>query len=587
MFKLIFIDAQILGSKNEAFRILFILTIIGLIDTVGVFSFLYPLLKLLANPELFIEIIQDNNLRIFLEVLNVKDYEQLALLFASCIAILFILSGILRIYGEFKINAFLESRRLHLSYSLLRSYIEQDYQNLMIRNSSELSKNVLIEIDYVVTYVIKSIFTIFSSIFIILVLTLSLVFIDFELTSILLSSFALLSILMYLLFKKRLKKLGDNLVQDNNARYKLVSEIFSSIQLIKLFSKENYFSSLYFKSLKRLTDAQAKSQTLNNLAPIILDTIIFLVVILIVVLIGVSTSFSNTALSDNYYPVFGLYIYSALKIKPSFQKMISAGGNLEYGRSALNNIARELYMVRINHHKEYNIDKFNFRKVQFKNVSFSYRNNKERFVVKDLSVEIAKGEKVGILGLSGSGKSTFINLISGLLEPVEGSISINGELLSKKNLVKWMNSIGYVPQNIFLSDATVYENIALGVDVEEIDIKHVQNCAKLSRIHDFIVNHLPGGYNTLLGERGNNISGGQAQRVAIARSLYRNPELLIFDEATSSLDDSTEIEIMKEIYSLPQKVTTIIVTHKPSLLWGCNSIYRMNNSNLERVNITL
>ena len=219
--------------------------------------------------------------------------------------------------------------------------------------------------------------------------------------------------------------------------------------------------------------------------------------------------------------------------------------------------------------------------IKFQDVSFGYENSNS-FVFKKINFQIIKGSKIGIIGTTGSGKSTFVDLLMGLLSPSEGSISIDGHNINDKNVNSWMQNISHVPQFIFLSDSSFLNNIAFGRSEEDIDTERVKLVSKLANI-SHTIDELPNGYQTVVGEKGIQLSGGQLQRIAIARSLYNNRKILIFDEATSSLDEETEASIMKTIYGLDNNITVIIISHRKSSLEGCDFIYELNKGNFTKV----
>ena len=197
-----------------------------------------------------------------------------------------------------------------------------------------------------------------------------------------------------------------------------------------------------------------------------------------------------------------------------------------------------------------------------------------------MTIEIPANTRIGIVGATGSGKSTLIDIIIGLLEPQSGSIIADGMPIDEHNLASWQSNLGYVPQHIYLSDDTVARNIAFGLSDENIDMERVACAARLARIESFIDSELPSGYDTLIGERGVRLSGGQRQRIGIARALYYDPGVLVFDEATSALDSVTEEELMDSISQLAQRKTTILVAHRITTVRNCDMIYVIENGSI-------
>jgi ATP-binding cassette subfamily C protein len=210
-------------------------------------------------------------------------------------------------------------------------------------------------------------------------------------------------------------------------------------------------------------------------------------------------------------------------------------------------------------------------------VTFSHENSNTK-ILKEISLEVKQGQSIGIIGKSGAGKSTLIDLILGLIKPVTGKIYVDGEEL-KDNIQSWQNLIGYVPQDIYLLDDTIKNNIAFGLEKEKVSDEKILNSIKLSNLENFI-NSLPDKENTMVGNRGIKVSGGQKQRIGIARALYNDPKILIFDEATSSLDTKNEKQIMEEVYAVSKDCTLFIITHRHSSVYNCDIVYLINEGKI-------
>ena len=287
---------------------------------------------------------------------------------------------------------------------------------------------------------------------------------------------------------------------------------------------------------------------------------------------------SNSLIINNL-TLLGFFSATFIRLTPSAYRIISSLQRIKFTQKILNSLNKNLeYFDKIKIDKD---EKSKRKKIEnisiensivIKNIKFSY-NSKKLFESLDLEIKI--GDTIGIFGESGSGKSTFVNLLIGLLKPDKGEILINDKNINS-NIYLWRKNIGYVPQNIFLIDDTFKKNISLNFDSKKENLKRLNECLKQSELEKFI-SSLPNGIDTIVGERGSRISGGQLQRVGIARALYNNPEILIFDESTSALDRETELEIFKNIYKFKDRKTLIIITHKKELLKDCDKIYKLEN----------
>ena len=291
--------------------------------------------------------------------------------------------------------------------------------------------------------------------------------------------------------------------------------------------------------------------------------------------------------SDNYsgqiIPVLGVIALGLQKLLPMSQIIYSSWAIIRGSKESLLSVLK-LLDQQTNFYKNYRSStSLCFKdKIVFDKVSFKY-NDKNKFVLRNLSFSISKGDIIGLIGKTGSGKSTLIDLLMSLLTPTKGSIYIDNEPLNEEinfqRILEWRSTIAHVPQNVFLSDGSISENIAFGVAKNEINIKKVVNSAERAQINDFIFS-LPNKYETRVGERGTRLSGGQVQRIAIARALYKDASLLILDEATSALDSLTEEEVIKSIYNLNKEVTIIIIAHRNSTLRNCNKVIELNEGSL-------
>ena len=290
-------------------------------------------------------------------------------------------------------------------------------------------------------------------------------------------------------------------------------------------------------------------------------------------------------------PTIGIFAAAAFRILPTSNRFLTAIQRLKYARPVINILFDELQIIKSNENINKEIDKkeitlkekiFIKNKISFKNISYSYPERGR--VLDDLSLSIKKGSVIGIIGESGKGKTTFLRIVTGLLNISEGKYLIDDKLdLSKdSNMRKWQNTIGYVPQFVYLIDDTIKKNIIYGLDEKKIDQRKLDRALQLAQIKDF-VNSLPEKENTIVGERGVKISGGQRQRIGIARAIYNEPEILIFDEATSSLDEITEESFFDQIYNLKKNKTIIIVSHKKSMLNKCDKIYELENKKLNEI----
>ena len=317
---------------------------------------------------------------------------------------------------------------------------------------------------------------------------------------------------------------------------------------------------------------QASRATIAQLPNILIEAILFgTMLILVLVLMFQSGGLDNNLLSQ-IVPILGLYAFSVARLKPAAYSIYTGLANLRYGRElASNQLSRLKDNNSLVFEEEASLSVFNPETlISMENVSYRYSNTSEN-TLSGLNVDLPVGSIVGIVGSTGAGKTTFVDILLGLLPPTEGQICIDGTPVSASNIRGWQDIVGYVPQNIFLFDASIKENIAMGISADDVDLNQVKACAQIANIDKFI-EQLPDKYNTVVGERGVRFSGGQLQRLGIARALYHKPAILVFDEATSALDKDTEAAVMESIGSLKGNITLIMIAHRLETLRDCDKI---------------
>jgi ABC-type multidrug transport system fused ATPase/permease subunit len=282
----------------------------------------------------------------------------------------------------------------------------------------------------------------------------------------------------------------------------------------------------------------------------------------------------------NIFPIAVLYAFVGYRLFPSLQQIYSAVAYLRFAGAAINILHTDLMRLPILDSHEVHIKPIAFKQaITLTSIVYSYPNTSQP-VLKGIDLSIPVYSTIAFVGSTGSGKTTSVDIILGLLEPQEGSLKVDGQLITNANRRQWQSAIGYVPQHIYLSDDTVVANIAFGVNLKYVDFNAVERAAKVANLHDFVTNSLPQGYNTKVGERGVRLSGGQRQRIGIARALYHNPKVLILDEATSALDGLTEQAVMEAVNNLGHEMTIILIAHRLSTVRQCDRIFVLEGGKL-------
>jgi ATP-binding cassette, subfamily B, bacterial PglK len=570
-------------ERIEALYTLFIVIILALIDILTIAS-IGPLLAVIGDPDLIFNNQYFSASYTFLKQFSITTPNTFVIFLACFSFLLILISSVFRLYAQFKINNFLEYRRHTIALRLLKNYILKPYSFFLDSNSSELSESVLAEVDMLIQNVFRPVFNMLAYAFILLLVVLFLLILN-PLIAISSAGFlGLLYLFVFISFRKKLKSVGDIRLKANKDRFLSTAEIFSSIKIVKATNSQELYLSKFDKASQKYATSHSTFLTLSQFPNIFVEVIIIGTILLFtLVLIFQEGEISNGSLG-RVFPLLGLYAFSAFKMKPALNFVYQGLIGLKYGRSVIEKIYNDLNYPTAKNEIEVQNDKvFEFDSnsgVVFENVSFRYNNSSEN-AVSNISLIISTNSKIGIVGGTGAGKTTFVNLLLGLLEPSHGSIKINGQKINANEVKNVAGElVGYVPQETVLLDATIKENIAFGVEKDKIDIEKIIFCSKIAQIHDFIFDELIDGYDHIVGEGGAKLSGGQRQRIGIARALYRDSKILVFDEATSALDNFTEKKLLESINALNDR-TLIMVAHRIETIKNCDVILVFKDGQIE------
>ncbi len=465
-----------------------------------------------------------------------------------------------------------------LSWRLLRSYLHRPYGYFLTRNSAELGKNVLEEVTEIVSGMLVPGLRGISKGIVALLIICFLLFIDPVMALMVLTILGSAYTGIYLLVKKRLDVYGERRVETNAERYQFVSEAFGGIKQVKLRGKETAFLEQYKEPSKWYSRYVARSKIIRRTPRYVLEAVAFGGIILIAVyLVAVQKNIQQVI------PILGLYAFAGYRLMPALQQAFKGAASARFNLAALEKLREGLRDgvvsgsdVRFNGNQEQKDQSLTLDdRLVLDGVHFTYPGAEEA-AIRDLSFTIPARTTVGFVGKTGSGKTTTVDIILGLLRPQEGTISVDGVPLRDDTLHRWQRNIGYVPQSIYLSDDTIARNIAFGVPKQEIHMDAVRDAARRAHIYDFVEKELPNRWETVVGERGVKLSGGQQQRLGIARALYHNPSVLVFDEATSALDQATEASVMEAIYELEGDHTMLMIAHRLSTVKRADNIVMLD-----------
>jgi ABC-type multidrug transport system fused ATPase/permease subunit len=561
------------SERKSAYLILFFTFITALVDMMGVASIL-PFVAILSNPSLIETSIILNLTFNQLTIFGVKTEEEFLFALGIIVFLLLILSLIVKALTTYLQERFVQLSEYNIGKRLIEIYLRQPYSWFLNRNSADLGKNILSEVMQVINNGIRPLIELIAKSLIAIALIILLFIVDPILTMIVGSSLGSAYLLIFYFVRNYLDKSGSLRLKNNQLRFTAVNEAFSATKEIKLGGLEKIFINIFSNSALIVAKSQAVALVVSQLPKYILEAIAFGGILLIILYIMTQTGNFNSAL-----PIISLYAFAGYRLLPALQQIYVSFTQLIFVGPSLSKLFND--MTNKNILVENQDEGFLFPKNQIvlKNICYDYPESK-RTTIKNINIEILAKSIVGFVGPTGSGKTTLVDIILGLLDPKKGSLEIDGKIITKQNVRSWQKSIGYVPQNIYLSDDTIAANIAFGVQRNEIDLDLIEKSSKIANLHNFIINELPKKYDTIIGERGVRLSGGQRQRIGIARALYNKPKVLVLDEATSSLDNQTEESVIKQVLSLNQNMTIIIIAHRLNTVKNCDIIFRLENGQI-------
>ncbi|WP_114966648.1 ABC transporter ATP-binding protein [Alkalilacustris brevis] len=501
-----------------------------------------------------------------------SDYDFVVALGIATVVFIFLVNMVL-LASHYLLTRFSVMRIHSLAVRLLSAYLRQPYEFFLNRHSGEISKSVLSEVNQVVSGFLLSLGNLVAATMTSAAIMVALVWVSpgIALGGILVIGGAYA--LIYGGVRAYLARLGRQRVKANGQRFRIASEALTGAKEIKLAGREQSYIGRFSRPARTYARTQARARVIEGAPKYLLQAVLFGGIVLICLLMIDRASFEGGGALGGIVPVLGAFALGAQKLMPEVQKLFAALTKMRTTAPAVAHLHGDLVLAQGRPALPATPPApLRMRAtLAFDRVSYRYPGA-ELAGLSDVTLEIHRGERIGIVGATGAGKSTFADLVLGLLEPHSGVIAVDGVALSGATLRAWQAGIGYVPQEIFLTDSSVAENIAFAIPPAEIDRARVEESARLAQIDAFIREELPQGYDTFVGERGVRLSGGQRQRLGIARALYRDAGLIVFDEATSALDNLTEREVMAAIDALPGDKTVLMIAHRLSTVRRCNRI---------------
>lgn len=555
-----------------------VLILVAVAEMAGIASIM-PFMAVVTNPDV---IHSQRWLSAAYAGLGFRSDQSFLLFLGLVVLALLVTSNIIKATGTFLTLRYHNRLNYTLSRRLLASYISRPYQFFLKRNTAELGANVITEVTKVVTGVLTPATAIVSSFLICLAIVALLVVVDplvaLAIAGVLGSAYGTI----LLTARRRLGDVGKEQVRANQERHRVAGEAMCGIKDLKVLGREVTLLQRFSVQADRHARNNVTAGLIAQLPRYALETIAF-GGILVVVMYLVSRGERAT----NIAPLLALYAFAGYRLMPALQQLFASLTTLRFHAPSLDVLYHDLggerggdfdATERLERSLHAPVLPF-VRELSLRRVSFRYQDTVAP-ALRDLDIVISPLTSVGIVGPTGCGKTTTVDIILGLLAPTEGQFLVDGVEVTQHNLASWRRNLGYVPQHIYIADDTIARNIAFGVPDDSIDMESVRRAARIANIADFIESELPDGYQTSVGERGLRLSGGQRQRIGIARALYRDPSVLVMDEATSALDGITEEAVMEALHSLSRKKTVIVIAHRLSTVRECDVIYLLERGTI-------
>ncbi len=543
-----------------------------------ILSSLIQLLSIFSFGPLILLLLDSNEIKKYQsEYFNKINDDQFFLFLIVSITLLFIISNLLNIFVSKKSLNFGQEIGVKLNNKLFSNIISKDYSYHLNQNSSEIISKMTLENARVVNSILIPILLINSRIIILIFVFSGLLFFNF-IASILVLFFLTVSYLIILTINKNRFSINSNTISKNNFyRHKIISESLGNMRETIMFEARKFFLNLFEKSNEKIAYSVASNQYLSSVPKFLIEILIFTFLLFLIYFLK-----SNNSLNF-YLPLIGIYLIAGYKLLPALQAVANSYSSIKGNHSSLRNIKDELIIILNDKEKflNYRDEKIEpFKTLNLDNISFSHKNN---LIFKDVDLEICENEIIGIIGETGSGKSTLIDILCGLLSPEKGKTKLNKIELTNNQIKNIHKIISIVPQRINLLDDTIRNNILYAHKFEnEKNIDERINNLKNVCLLDY-VDKKEHGWDSVVGENGIKLSGGQIQRLGIARALFKKPQILILDEATSGLDKETEEKLLNNIINLRPKLTIIIISHNKTILNICNKVYKIFDQKIQKL----
>jgi ATP-binding cassette, subfamily B, bacterial PglK len=561
-------------EKKQGYLLLVMIIIMALLEMIGVASIL-PFTATLADPNIIDTNFFLSNLFNYSTTLGVESKKQFIFILGLLVFLLLVATICFKAFTNYLQLEFTNMREYSVSKKLVENYLHQPYSWFLNKHSADLGKSILSEVGLVIGHGLRPLMELIAKSFVAITIIILLILVDPKIAFVAGLILGIAYLIVYKFTRNYLIKIGKDRAKANELRFSAVNEAFGASKEIKLGGLEEYYIKSFSEPAKIYSKNLAIASIISGLPRYVLEAIIFGGMLLIILfLLDEFGSFVNLI------PIISLYAVACYRLIPALQAVYASTAQLRFISPALDSVYKDFKTLEKKVlAKNNNILPLN-KNIVLKKIYYTYPNA-SKAVLKNINISIPVNNTIGLVGATGSGKTTLVDIILGLLEPQKGTLEIDGTIIKRLNSRVWQQSIGYVPQQIYLSDDSIKANIAFGVEDKDINIQAVEKASKIANLHNFVVKELPKKYKTKIGERGVRLSGGQRQRIGIARALYHNPKVLILDEATSALDNQTEKAVMDAVNNIGKNITIILIAHRLNTIKKCDKVYVIEKGQLK------
>ena len=552
---------------KQFYLLFFMMVVVSVVEMIGIGS-VVPFLGVLSSPD---QVFKNELVQPVIQALGINSSDELILPMTVFFVAIVMVTGIARLLMLYVMTRFVHDAGCDLSVDIYKRTLYQSYSVHISRNSSEVINGVINKTNTVVGGVVSPALVLLSSSILLFGILSALILIDIVVALSSFLVFATLYLVVVRYTRKQLKENGKCIAVESTNMIKSLQEGLGGIRDVLIDGAQQYYWRLYRKSEFLLRRAAGNNEFIFGSPRYLMET---LGVMLIAGMAYLMTQREGGL--ESTIPMLGALALGAQRLLPELQKAYSAYTSIKGSQASFEDVLKLLEQPLPSDHDESPSKPMEFnRMIMFRKVDFRYSSDTP-WVVKDVTLEIPKGARVGFVGATGSGKSTLLDIFMGLLHPTKGELIVDDKVITNDNYRSWQARIAHVPQAVYLSDATIQENIAFGIPEEEIDYNQVEMAAQKAQLSE-LIEGWKDKYKTVVGERGVRLSGGQRQRIGIARALYKKSNVLILDEATSALDTETENAVMQSIDLLGDDLTIMIIAHRLTTLKGCNLIVEIGN----------